>query len=109
MTYEQYWYDDPYIARAYAQAYLLKRKTENENMWIQGSYITNAVTTAIQNTFGKKKVDYMKEPLPLFPKTEAEIAEEKRTEKRKLINYLSGLAKAFKKKAQTGGNQDGKP
>ena len=107
MTYEQYWYDDPYIARAYAQAYLLKRKTENENMWIQGAYIANAVTTAIANCFGKKKVDYLKEPLKLFPDTEAEKAQKVREERRKLIQMLSGLKRAFKTK--TGGNQDGKP
>ena len=99
MTYDQYWNDDPYLVRAYAQAYLLKRKIENENMWIQGAYIANAVTISIANTFGKKHVDYIKAPLEIFPKTEAEKAEEQRAERKKLIDYLSGLRKAFKKKA----------
>ena len=109
MTYEQYWYDDPYIARAYAQAYLLKRKIENENMWIQGAYIANAVTISIANTFGKKHVDYLKQPLELFPKTKAEKAEEVRQERRKLIQMLSGLKRAFNTKRKTGVDQDGKP
>ena len=109
MTYEQYWYEDPFLIRAYAQAFLLKRKIENENMWIQGAYITNAVTTGIINTFGKKKTDYLKQPLDLFPKTEAEKAEEVRTERRKLIEMLSGLKRTFSAKKKTGVDQNGKP
>ena len=109
MTYQQYWYEDPYIARAYAQAYLLKRRTENENMWIQGAYIANAVTVSIVNTFGKKKVDYLKQPLEIFPKTEAEKAEEVRNERRKLIQMLSGIKRAFSAKGKTGVDQNGKP
>ena len=100
MTYEQYWKDDPYLARAYAQAYLLKRKVENENMWIQGAYIANAVTISIANTFGKKQHDYLKQPLDIFPKTEREKAEEVRAERQKLIAMLSGFKRAFNKKAK---------
>lgn len=111
MTYEQYWYDDPYLVRAYAQAYLLKRKTENENMWIQGAYIANAVTVAIANSFGKRHVDYLKQPLELFPKTESEQKEEVREKRRKIVEKLLRVQAAFnsKRKAKTGVDQSGKP
>ena len=111
MSYEQYWYDDPYLTRAYAQAYLLKRKTENENMWIQGAYIANAVTVAIANSFGKRHVDYLKQPLELFPKTESEQKEEVREKRRKIVEKLLMVQAAFnsKRKAKTGVDQSGKP
>ena len=108
MTYEQFWFGDPWMVRAYAQSYLLKRKIENENAWIQGAYIANAVTVSIANTFGKKKVDYIKQPMDIFPKTEAEKQSEIREERRKLINWLNGMKKLSAKK-NTGSESDGKP
>lgn len=109
MTYEQFWYGDPWMARAYAQAYLVRRKIENENMWIQGAYIANAVTVAIANTFGKKKADYLKQPLDLFPKTEAETQAEIREERKKLVAWLSKLKTASmrKNKQNTGSESIG--
>ena len=110
MTYEQYWYGDPWMTRAYAQAYLMKRKIQNENMWILGAYMTNAFATVIANSFGKKKTDYMKKPLDIFPKTEAEQKAEIREEKRKLITWLNGLKRsASQRNKNTGSESDGKP
>ena len=111
MTYEQYWYGDPWMVRAYAQAYLIRRKIENENMWIQGAYIANAVTISIANTFGKKKTDYLRHPLDLFPKTEAEKQAEIREEKQKLVAWLSKVKTASmrKRKQDTGSESNGKP
>ena len=110
MTYEQYWYGDPWMTRAYAQAYLMKRKVENENMWIMGSYIANAFGAVIANSFGKKRVEYLKKPLDIFPKTEAEKKAEVREQKRKLIEWLNGLKRsASQRNKNTGSDQDGKP
>ena len=113
MTYEQYWYGDPWMVRAYAQAYLVRRKIENENAWILGAYVANAVTVAIANTFGKKRTDYLKQPLDLFPKTESERKAEIRDERKKLIAWLNGMKQAARKKRErdkdTGSESDGKP
>lgn len=109
MTYEQYWYGDPWMTRAYAQAYLLKRKIENENAWILGAYMANAFGTVIANAFGKKKTDYLEKPLNIFPKTEAEKKAEIREEKRKLITWLSGWKRITDKTKNTGSGSDGKP
>ena len=109
MSTEEYWHGDPWLVRAYAQAYLLRRKVENEQAWIQGAYIANAVTVAIANTFGKKRLDYLKKPLEIFPKTEAEKKAEIREEKRKLISWLNGMIRANRKKKNTGSDKDGKP
>ena len=108
MTYEQYWYGDPWMVRAYAQTYLLKRKIENENMWIMGAYVANAFGTVIGNAFGKKKMKYLEKPLDVFPKTDAEEQSEIREERRKLITWLNGLKRsASQKKKNTGSDQNG--
>lgn len=110
MTYEQYWYGDPWMTRAYAQAYLLKRKIENENAWILGAYMANAFGTVVSNSFGGKRNKYLEKPLDIFPKTEAEKQAEIREERRKLITWLNGMKKAAKKKKKnTGSDSDGKP
>lgn len=110
MTYRQFWYGDPHMARAYAQAYLLKRKIENENAWIQGAYIASAFGTVLSNAFGKKNVKYLEQPMDLFPKTEAEKKEEIRKERMKVVQWLMGVASAFNRKHNgTGSDKNGKP
>ena len=109
MTYEQFWYGDPWMCRAYAQAYLLKRKVENENAWILGAYMANAFGTVLANAFSKKKAKYLEKPLELFPKTEAEEQAELREERQKLITWLNGWKKSAAKKKNTGSESDGKP
>jgi hypothetical protein len=107
MTYEQYWFGDPWMARAYAQYYLLKRRARNEEMWLQGIYNANAFQTVLGNAFGKQKLKYFEKPLDIFEKTEAEKEQEAREERQKLINWLNGLKKSADKKQ--GVDRNGKP
>lgn len=106
MSYEQFWYEDPWMVRAYAQTFLLKQKLRNEYAWIQGAYIANAFASVLATSFGKKKVDYLNKPLDLYPKTKQEQEEEKRQQRLKLIRQLNYL-KSMAKKKDTGVNQDG--
>ena len=106
MTYEQYWEGDPWMVRAYAQAYLLKRKIDNENMWIMGSYVTSALNSVIGTAFGKRRVNYIEKPIEFFPKTDMEKNAEIKEEKRKLIAWLNGFKKTFNKK-HTGSELNG--
>ena len=110
MTYEQYWYGDPWMTRAYAQAYLLKRKIENENAWILGAYVANAFGTVIANSFGNKRnVKYLEKPLDLFPKTKAEKEAEIRAERKKVVEWLVRMQKAFNQRKNMGSESNGKP
>jgi hypothetical protein len=105
MTYEQYWFGDPWMARAFAQAYLLKRRVHNEEMWIQGIYFTHALQSVIGTAFGKKQIKYIEKPLDLFEKTKAEKEQEVRAGRQKLINWLNKL----KLSTDKGVGKDGKP
>ena len=98
MTYEQFWYGDPWMVVAYEQAYMLRQRKTNEQMWIMGAYVANAVATALNNGFSKHKIDYMKAPLDIYPKTNVEEQEEIRQERQKLVQSLSMLAVKFKQK-----------
>lgn len=96
------------MARAYAQAYLLKRKIENENAWILGAYFANAMGTVMSNAFGKRSVKYLEKPMDLFPKTEAEKKEEIREERKKVAKWLLSVANAFNRKQKgTGSDKNG--
>ena len=109
MTYDQYWYGDPWMVRAYAQAFLLKRKLENEQAWIQGAYVANAFNAVLATSFGKKKIDYIKQPLDIFPKTESEKQAEIREERKKVVQWLNAFRKKAEMKKNTGSDLDGKP
>ena len=106
MSYEQFWYGEPRMARAYEEAYMLKQRKRNEEMWIQGSYVCNAVSVAINNALSKRRIDYLKKPLDIYPKTEAEMQEEIRQERLALVKRLSIFSAKFKKK-QKGTDQNG--
>lgn len=106
MTYEQFWFGDPWMVRAYAQCYLLKRRLKNEELWLEGIYTANAFQTVLGNAFGKKKLEYLKQPLDIYEKTEAEKKQEIRQERMKLVEFLSKMKQSADKK---GVEQDGKP
>ena len=36
MTYEQFWHGDPWLAKAYREAYVERRKAENNRDWFSG-------------------------------------------------------------------------
>ena len=106
MTYEQFWYGDPWMAPAFRQYFLLKQKKRNEEMWIQGAYIANAVSVSINNAFSKHRTDYLKAPLDIYPKTDAEEQEEIRQTRLKLVQQLSLISAQFKQ-SQKGTDQHG--
>ena len=91
MTYEQFWFGDPWIAKAYKEKHLLERRQRNEEMWVNGAYQLSALSVALNNAFNKHKIEYLKEPFNIFPKTEAEKEAEKRSERQKLIEWLNRL------------------
>lgn len=84
------------MAKAYKEAHNLKRRQRNEEMWVNGMYQLSALNVALHNAFDKHKIDYLKEPFNIFPKSEAEIEAEKREERQKVIEWLSQMT--FKKK-----------
>lgn len=85
MTYEQYWYGDPLMVRAFYKANKLRREREDEIAWTNGLYVLNALNAAVGNMFrksGQEPAEYPKEPFTVSkrkeknPKTETESEQE---------------------------------
>lgn len=71
MTYEQYWYGDVWMVEAFREADRLKQKRKNQELWLQGMYIYEALCDAspLLHAFAKKgtkAVPYREAPYDLF-------------------------------------------
>ena len=100
MTYEQYWYDDPLIVRAFAKADKIKRQQHDFNAWLQGRYIIDAIDCTIGNAFrksGSEAARYPEKPYLLeeLEMTQSELKKEK--EKQELLfaeAYMNRMCEA---------------
>ena len=112
MTYEQFWYQDPHLVRAYAKAEEMRIKRRNEELYLQGRYVYEAIGAfaEILPAFPKKgaKIQpYLEEPFPL---TLAELEareEQKQKEKMEVIKQRM-FAKSMQINAKMGVEKDGR-
>lgn len=94
IDYNLFWKLNPRKLEPFLKARDLKIKRKNEEMWLQGVYIYEAVSTAIYNNFrekGKKAIPYMEEPIKLFEYTEQEKEMRAKREREKAIKFFSSL------------------
>ena len=104
MSYAEYWTGDASLVRYYRKAYKIKQEQENNNAWLQGLYIYDAISTALHNALrGMSKhsppaKDYAKQPYELFKKekTEAEKAREIEIEQEKAAAWMESLVRGKK-------------
>ena len=65
MTYDQYWYGDVRMTRAYYEAYKLRQRNADETAWLHGLYVLRALEATVGNLFqerGATPNEYPKEP-----------------------------------------------
>lgn len=101
VPYDEFWYGDYCKLKYYEAQYLAQRKIRNEEMWMQGAYIYNAVSVAVGNAFRSKGVTpakYLEKPIEFFPKTELEQQSEDERLKKKIIRNLNKIASDWKNK-----------
>ena len=98
MTYEQYWDGDATMTRAYKKAHEFKRQERNEELWLQGLYIYEAIArlAPILRMSTKKNVKaepYLEEPYKLkVEKTEREEEQEERDNYAKMLSKVRVFA-----------------
>ena len=92
MTYQEYWYGHPEITKFYRDAHILKNKSRNQELWLQGKYFVEAIATALD----PKKNKYPKEPYEIYPKTEAEKKADALAQRRKIIEYFNQIKQRWK-------------
>lgn len=93
MTYDQYWYGDVWMVRAFREAERLRQKREDELAWLCGAYVRWAIDSTICNAFREKsakKVQYPAEP------ASAELDRKRQVEKKKKAEEQEAtFAKAY--------------
>ena len=82
MTYDQFWNDDPMLAKYYREAEEIRNERKNQELWLQGMYIYEALcdVAPIMNGFAKrgtKAKEYSNRPYPITEKQRLRDAEEK--------------------------------
>lgn len=104
MTYEQFWDGEPELAKSYRMADQIRRRRRNEELWLQGVYMAEALSATVGNMFTKgQKHQYPAEP---FAITEAEQRERKEREQRAKMERIkaSFTARALSVNTKLGGN-----
>ena len=102
MSLAEYWEGDPKLAQYYRKAYCIKQEQLNNNAWLQGLYIYDAVSTALHNALrgmGKNPPptkNYAKEPYNLFKKEKSpeEKAIEVEQEQEKAAIWMEQFVKS---------------
>lgn len=106
MTYEQFWDGEPLLAAAYRQADMIRRRRRNEELWLEGIYMAEALSATVGNMFTKgTKHEYPSEP---FPITAAEQQERREREEKAKMDRIKSLftARALSVNAKLGGSHD---
>lgn len=116
MTYDQFWNDDPEIARFYRKADELKRDRRNQEMWWQGMYIYEAIccVSPILQAFAKKGTKakpYPEQPHPITKKqriTEKTTRQTKGDQAAKRFMEMFMVANNAKFQRETDAQHEGK-
>lgn len=107
MTYEQYWYGDVHMVRAFREAHRLRQQIMNQEAHLQGLYIYEALldVSPVLHAFAKKgtkPIKYRSKPYDLFQKEkntiETDEDKQRREENERLQAklYMRNLVRAGK-------------
>ena len=90
MTYELFWHGEPYLAKAYRKADAIRRRRTNEELWLEGVYMAEALSATVGNMFTKgQKHQYPSEPIPITEEEQRERQERDRKAKMERIKARS--------------------
>lgn len=106
MSSAEYWEGDCSLTRYFRKAYKMKQEEINNNAWLQGMYIYDAISTALHNALRGKNVasrDYAKQPYNFEnkQKTEQEKAKEVEIEQEKALAWMENFVRINKKRAES--------
>jgi len=99
MTYEQYWYGDPLMVRAFYKAEQLRQERMNEEAWLFGAYTYRALDSTVGNMMRKKGAklsEYPENPIGLV--NQEETADENLEEQEEVyaLAYMTNMVMAGK-------------
>ena len=106
MSSAEYWSGDSSLVRYFRKAYEIKQEEINNNAWLQGMYIYDAVSTALHNALRGKNAkarEYAKQPYNFDNKDKSELekAKEVETEQAKAAVWMENFVKINQKRAES--------
>jgi len=102
-SYDDFWYNDPNIAKAYLDAHKIKQKQENERLWLQGYYFYVALcdVAPVLNAFARKGTKVQPYPSEPFAISQEDIDYRKeRARQNRLLNLKQKLLNSAKNGGQ---------
>lgn len=110
MTWDQYWYGDVWMVKAFREAEELRQKRKDAEAWMQGAYIYDAIgrLAPILHPFAKKgakPIPYVEKPyLAESKKVESEQDQKQFAENERLraALYFKNWARSAKKHFEKG-------
>ena len=99
MTLREYWEGDASLPRYYRKAYQIKQDEFNNQAWLQGVYIYDAISTALHNALRDPKKgrarEYAKQPYHFRQKekTEQEKSKEVEAEQAKAAAWMEAFVR----------------
>lgn len=106
MTWSQFWLDDPKLTIAYRKAEMIRKRRKNEELWLEGIYMAEALHSTVGNMFSKgEKHSYPVEPYPL---TEDEQQERREREEKARMERMKAafIARSLQVNTKLGGKPD---
>jgi hypothetical protein len=105
MSYDEYWNGDPALLRVYREYHEIKRSIKNQELWLQGLYVYEAILDAapMLHPFpkqGTKPKEYPKEPYPI---TLREKEEKERREQMANMIRIKTMVSSWLKGDETDG------
>ena len=104
MSYDEYWFGEPYRTKFYRDAFKLKQEQINDRLWLQGMYIYEALcdVSPILHAFSSKNAKPLPYPQEPFKsekeKTEVDKKQEEENQKLLAILYFKKWARDTKKR-----------
>ena len=96
MTYDQYWYGDPQMVRAFYEANRLKQELDNQTAWLNGLYVYQAVSIALSNAFREKNAQPEQYPAKPFDFSGKQDEMDEKTELALAESYMNQMVRAGK-------------
>ena len=103
MTYEQFWNDDPTLVKYYRKADEIRKERRNEELWLQGMYIYEALcdVSPVLHAFAKKGT----KPLPYSSKPYAITEQQHRQDEEEKERKIAEKGKKFMESIMVSNNK----
>ena len=95
---EEYWHGTASATKAYAEAYRIRQKERNFELWLQGLYFYQALSATLSHILGDEPFEYYSEPLDLDKTEEEYEAERLQAEAEQLEATLNAFAERVNKR-----------